>query len=215
MNYVISAIIGYLLGSIPTAYLILKKTKDVDISESGSKNVGALNSYEVSNSKIIGVSVLIIDYAKGLIAALIPHLIFGPSFEFSMLSLVFAVLAHCYSPWLNFKGGRGLATAAGGASFIAPVILILWILIWLISFAFRRNVHFSNSVATILTGALAVSSADILNTTGWLTNPPAETNLIFMLLTCAMMLIIISRHIEPMKEYFGNQKNKVRRNVDE
>ncbi len=210
MNYIISILIGYLLGSIPTAYLIVKQSKQIDISQNGSKNIGALNSYEVSKSKLIGITVLLIDFAKGAASALFTALLFGESFELQTLAVTFAVFSHCYSPWLKFKGGRGLATAAGGASFVVPIILILWLVIWLISFAFRRNIHFSNVVATILVGALAFSSADVINSAAWLTDPPAETNLLFALLTCAMMLIILSRHIEPIKEYFRNQRNNIR-----
>ena len=210
MDIIISIIIGYLLGSIPTAYLILKKTRDVDISKSGSKNIGALNSYEVSKSKLIGILVLLIDYSKGVASTLLVSSFFGSSFELQVSALIAAVFAHCYSPWLKFKGGRGLATAAGGATIVAPIILILWLISWLISFAFRRNVHFSNIVATLIAAGLSITSADILNTSRWLTNPPAETNLYFTLLICSMMLIIISRHIEPMKEYIRSNKNNVR-----
>ena len=66
MQYLISIIIGYLLGSIPTAYLLLKITKGIDIRKSGSGNVGAFNSITTSKSKFIGLVVLLIDFSKGL-----------------------------------------------------------------------------------------------------------------------------------------------------
>jgi len=77
MNYVYSAILGYLLGSIPTAFILLKKSKSLDIRKKGSGNVGALNAYEVSNSKSIGILVLIIDFSKGLISYLLAVLFLG------------------------------------------------------------------------------------------------------------------------------------------
>jgi len=60
MEYLLSSVIGYLLGSIPTAYIFLQKVKGLDITKEGSGNVGAMNSFEVSNSKFVGISVLFI-----------------------------------------------------------------------------------------------------------------------------------------------------------
>src|SRR4030043_536161 len=114
MNYILSALIGYLLGSIPTAYLVVKKFKGIDITQTGSKSVGAMNSFRATNSKIILVSVFVIDVAKGFIC------------------LFFFALG----------------------------------------FLFRKNVHFANFSATILTGAICISTADILFR--WST-PPADS----------------------------------------
>ena len=58
MEYLIIALFSYLIGSFPTAFVLLKKVKQIDITQNGSGNVGALNSYEVSNSKLIGVFIL-------------------------------------------------------------------------------------------------------------------------------------------------------------
>ncbi|MBU1099030.1 MAG: glycerol-3-phosphate acyltransferase, partial [Bacteroidetes bacterium] len=66
MNYIICGVIGYLLGSFPTAFILLKKFKSIDIREQGSTNIGALNSFRVSKSKMLGVLVLLIDMTKGI-----------------------------------------------------------------------------------------------------------------------------------------------------
>ena len=66
MEYLLSAIIGYFFGSIPSAYLILKKKKGIDITSAGTGTVGAMNSYEVTNSKSIGLLVLFLDFIKPL-----------------------------------------------------------------------------------------------------------------------------------------------------
>jgi len=124
MEYNISLILGYLIGSIPFAYLIMKKSLGIDITETGTGNVGAMNSYEVSNSRIIGIIVLVLDAAKGVAAAYIPMLFFPGEFTLSALALLGAVFAHCYNPWINFKGGRGLATSAGGAAVMLSLIHI-------------------------------------------------------------------------------------------
>ena len=127
MNYLLSFLIGYIIGSFPTAYIILKRFLDVDIRSTGSGNVGALNSFEVSKSKMIGITVFTIDLLKGLTAVLLAKLIVGDEFIFVMIALNAAVLAHCFSPWINFKGGRGLATAGGGALFVSIPMLLIWL----------------------------------------------------------------------------------------
>lgn len=209
MDYFFALVFGYIVGSFPTAFLLVGKFKNLDITKNGSQNVGALNSYEVTESKLIGLSVLLIDALKGFLSVILPAWIFGPDFTIQMISLSFAVLSHCYNPWLKFKGGRGLATAAGGIFFIAPVIVVLWVLLWVISFLYKRHIHFSNFVASVLTAILAYTSADMLNSTGWYTSPVAETNLAFASFNIVMFLIIISRHTGFIKDYFSNGiKNK-------
>jgi glycerol-3-phosphate acyltransferase PlsY len=186
---------------------LLRKVKQIDITQNGSGNVGALNSYEVSNSKLIGVTVLLIDALKGLGIVYLSKILFGNDFLISSISLLFGVSGHCFSPWIKFKGGRGLATAAGGSLILAPAILILWLLFWLIAYLFRKNIHFGNITATILTGLLSLSSSDILNK---YSIPPADENYLFGISVFLLMFIIFIKHINPLKEYLNQQKNKIR-----
>ncbi len=210
MEYIISFIVGYVVGSFPTAYILMKKMRNTDITRNGSGNVGAMNSYEVSNSKIIGVTVLVIDALKGFISVIAAKALFGDYFIYPMIALLAAVLSHCYNPWLKFKGGRGLATAAGGAIGLSPIILILWVIFWVLGYVLRKNIHFSNIISTVLCIPVVLTSGDILNTTKWMTNPPAETTTTFAVTVSLMMIIILTKHIEPLKEYLKISKSKVR-----
>lgn len=207
MEYIVSAIIGYLLGSFPTAYLILKKAKGIDITKNGSKNMGAMNSLKVSNSKSIGFVVFLIDFLKGILSVVIVGALFGYEFSYVITSLILAVLAHCYTPWLKFKGGRGLATAAGGALIISPPVLGLWLLFFVLAFLFRKSVHFGNSAATIMTIAIVLSSSGIINKYSSIS---AESDLLFGLSITVMLVIIMTRHIVPLVEYYKSQKVSVR-----
>lgn len=211
MEYIISFILGFILGSFPSAFIVMKKLRRTDITQNGSGNVGAMNSYEVSNSKLIGVSVLILDALKGFLSVIIVKAVFGDYFIYAMIALLAAVISHCYNPWLIFKGGRGLATAAGGAIALSPIILILWVLFWVLGYILRKNIHFSNIVSTVLCIPVVITSADILNTEKWLTNPPAEDPTVFAVTVSLMMIIILSKHIEPLKEYLKLSKSKVRK----
>lgn len=202
MNYIFSAILGIIIGSFPTAYIIIKKFKNIDITKVGSGNVGAMNSYEVTKSKLIGLIIFLIDVSKGLLTVYLSKILFGNEFSYMMTALIGAVLSHCFSFWIRFKGGRGLATAAGGALILSVPILAIWIILWLISYAFRRNIHFGNFSATLLTGALSFSSANVMNK---YTNPSANSDLEFSILVSLMLLIILIKHIKPFKEYLSKQ----------
>ena len=207
MEYVIVILLGFGLGSIPTAYILLQKFHGKDITSEGSGNVGALNSMKVSGSKLTGLAVLLIDAAKGAVPVLIAGMLFEPSFVLKMLALIAAVIGHNFSPWIGFKGGRGLATAAGGAVVISISLFAVWVVVWLIAMAFRRNVAFANFGATLVAILLSFSSVESLNS--W-NNPPAENPVVFSVMASVMLLIIMIRLIGPVKEYFGDRKNTVK-----
>lgn len=205
MDYIFSFLTGFLFGSFPTAYILLKKFKNIDITKEGSKNVGAFNSYEVTESKSIGFVVFIIDFIKGFAAVYLVQVLFGDEFLISSIGLTGAVLAHCYTPWLNFKGGRGLVTAFGGTILFAYSVPVIWAAFWIVAYLFRKHIHFANIAATILTGGIAISNSDILNK---YTNERADENWIFGISIAFLMAVIMSRHIEPFKEWFFHQKKK-------
>lgn len=212
MYYILASIIGYLIGSLPTAYIFMKKVKGLDITSHGTGNVGTLNAYEVSNSKVIGIFVLIVDVFKGLISVYLARLLFPAEFLYPALALFFAVTAHCYSPWIKFKGGRGLATAAGGFLCLTPPVLFIWLFLWVAAQLFRRNIHYSNFLATLLTILL------ILTSSSWFvrySNPSADSEFVFAIPVALTLIVIIIRHIEPIKEYFKNLKNIHRDKTDE
>jgi len=204
MEYLLSSIIGYLFGSIPTAYLLLKKTKGIDITESGTGNVGAMNSYELTNSKLIGIIVLIIDFLKGMLPALIVLFLIESSFFIASLSVLFAVFSHCFNPWLGFKGGRGLATAAGGNAIIFPFLPIAWIVFYILVYVLKKDIHVANIFATVL------SLISVLTFYGYAIQfayPKPVFVDELLLFTSAGLLIIFIKHIEPLKEIISN-KNK-------
>lgn len=204
MEYFISALVGYLLGSIPSAYIVLKKTKGIDITNAGTGNVGAMNSYEVTNSKSIGIIVLLIDFLKGLLSAVIVLYLFKASFLTASIAVLFAVFSHCFNPWLKFKGGRGLATAAGGCSIVLPVLLIAWILFYILTYLIKKDIHIANIIATIGSLIFILIFYDFAIDFAY-PKPVLVNELI--LFTSAGLLIIFIKHIDPLREIITN-KNK-------
>ena len=203
MEYFFCAFIGYFIGSFPTGYVILKRLKKIDITNEGSGNVGAMNSYEVTNSRLAGISVFFIDFIKGIASVILTEILFGMEFNLAATSIIFAVLSHCYSPWIKFKGGRGLSTAAGGSLFLFPIIIAIWLILWTISYFISRNVHIGNSVASFLTALATIFSGNMINRYSVISPVP---DIFFMISVSLIMLIILSRHISPLKEILVKQK---------
>ncbi len=204
MEYLISLTIGYLLGSFPSAYILLKMTRGTDITREGTGNVGAMNSFEVTNSKLIGISVFLIDFLKGLGSTIISVLLFPDESIYPALSLLFAVFSHCYNPWLNFKGGRGLSTAAGGAAFVFPFLLAVWAVLWVIFMVMRKNIILANISSTVLSLFVVFGTSDIAVKYAF----PQPVNLgVLLMVSSAALIIIFIRHIEPLKELISEQKN--------
>lgn len=209
MQYLISLIIGYLFGSIPTAYILLKKQKGIDITQTGSGNVGAMNSYEVTNSKFIGLIVLIVDFIKGLLSVFIISLIYPDNFIFPAVALIFAILSHCFNPWLKFKGGRGLATAAGGTAILFPYFLLVWIVLWLIFYALKKDILIGNIAATVFSLFLIANTSEVAIKYSY---PKAQSENELILFVISGLIIIFIKHIEPFNEIIQNLKNSGKRN---
>jgi len=203
MEYIFSFLIGYLSGSIPTAYLILKKVKGIDITIAGSGNVGAMNSFEVTKSKGLGFLVFFIDFLKGIVPVLIVFFLFNFNFSLAAITLVFSIFSHCFNPWIGFKGGRGLATAAGGIAILFPILLFAWIAFWIITYLIKKDILISNISATIMAYVFVL----IFNNQfiEYAYPQPVLVNEL-LLFTSALLIIIFIKHIEPLKDIISKKK---------
>ena len=150
LPYFLSFLSGYLVGSFPTGYLLVKQQSNVDITKSGSGNAGAYNAGLVTGSKRIGLVVGLIDGLKGVIAVLLGGY-FLPGFLGSAVGILAAVIGHNYPVWLKFKGGRGLATACGGLILLSGGYVIVWCMIWTVMKWQKQTILGSNLLATLAT----------------------------------------------------------------
>jgi len=154
LGYIIVAVVAYLLGSIPTGYLIAK-AKGIDIRAVGSGNIGATNVFRAVG-KVPGTFVLLVDAAKGYAACEILGSLglrwFGAqggvaALEyFPIVAGFVAVLGHNYTCWLGFKGGKGIATSAGVLLALFPKALLVVLGIWILVFAVSRYVSLASIV---------------------------------------------------------------------
>ena len=143
----LSFAVGYVIGSFPTAYvLVLWKTR-IDIRDAGSGNVGALNSYEVTRSRLVGILVLLVDLAKGMAAVWVTGALSGGAFEGPAAGTLGAVAGHNFPVWLKGRGGRGLATAAGAMLVLSWPWVVIWVVLWVASFLPLRRINIANAIA--------------------------------------------------------------------
>ena len=203
MEYLISLLLGYAIGSLPTAFIILKKIKNLDITTQGTGNVGAMNTFEVTNSKLIGITVFVIDFLKGMLPILILKMMSMNDFAFHAVALIACIFAHCYNPWLKLKGGRGLASAAGGTTIIFPFAFGVWSILWVIFYIMKKDITIANVAASVMTLIVILTS---LPTAIKYAFPKPSSEAILVLFSLGLLLIIISKHTEPLQELFENHK---------
>jgi glycerol-3-phosphate acyltransferase PlsY len=120
---------SYLLGAIPTSYLAGRLFRGIDLREHGSRNLGATNLYRVLGWRF-AIPVGLFDAAKGLV----PVLVFAPRVSsselFALVCGLMAVLGHVFSVFVGFRGGKGVATAAGVMLGLTPAALAVAIAVW-------------------------------------------------------------------------------------
>jgi glycerol-3-phosphate acyltransferase PlsY len=160
VGYIITACVAYLLGSIPTGYLVAKG-RGIDIRTVGSGNIGATNVFRILG-KPAGIFVLSVDALKGFVACffvgpLVYRLLVGSlengsaTHEFLKITGGFlAILGHNYTCWLKFKGGKGIATSAGVVLGLLPIALAIALGIWLLVLAISRYVSVASIVAALV-----------------------------------------------------------------
>jgi glycerol-3-phosphate acyltransferase PlsY len=136
---------AFLLGSIPTGYLVAR-AKGVDIRKHGSGNIGATNVFRTLG-KPLGVLVFLIDALKGFGAVWLANH-FGEACPWTgIVAAVAAIAGHNYTPWLGFKGGKGIATSAGVLLALMPWAVLVIAIVWFAVFKISRYVSLASICA--------------------------------------------------------------------
>jgi glycerol-3-phosphate acyltransferase PlsY len=180
-------LVAYLLGSIPTGYLLMRFVRHEDIRAVGSGNIGATNVLR-SGSKRLAAATFFGDMLKGCAAVLLMGLLGAwllptlPLRDAQALGALFAVLGHIFPVWLHFKGGKGVSTGFGVFLVAAPWAALAAITVFFIVLYFTRYV----SLASILGSACFPLFAWMLVS--------GEKPLLYIAVQFAVALLIIVRH---------------------
>jgi len=205
LDYIASLSLGYLIGSFPTAYFLVKKRSQIDIRIAGSGNVGARNAYEVTRSRSLGLIILTCDLLKGAVAVIICYLLCGKEFWIAGVSGAGAVIGHNYPVWLNFRGGRGLATTAGAMILLCWVYVPVWLIVYGTVRIFTKDVHFSSIVASVTAPFITAVLPEPLTGAGLLFDQkPGGPFIICMIFS----LVILSAHTKEIAGYLRSNNSE-------
>ena len=191
---IISFLISYLLGSIPFGKIVTKLLTGKDITKTGSQNIGATNVYR-SVSKKAGLSVLILDGIKPIIALVIISYFFNDFYQnYKFLYFSIAIVGHVFPIWLMFKGGKGVACFFGGFLIISPIPTLISMAVWMVTVKITKISSLGALLSIfLLTSYQIVSNYGILN-----------KGIIFVI-----MLLIFWKHSENIKRLIQGKENKI------
>ena len=217
----IIVVVAYLLGSIPFGYLLVRIFRKEDVRKTGSGNIGATNVAR-TGSKGLAIATLLLDALKGYAAVAFVFWIasrqhLGGSvstsvydrptvitsshtiFLLAALAAFIAILGHMFPVWLGFKGGKGVATAAGSFIALAPRAMLVALVLFVLVVALTRYVSLGSMVA----GAAFPLCV-------WWLSPAERTSAPILLLIAASSLLIIVRHKDNIRRLLAGTENRFR-----
>ena len=201
----VTALVAYLLGSIPAGYLA-GKAKGIDIRTVGSGNIGATNAFRILG-KTAGTIVLIADGLKGWVAvAVVPGLIYQLVFPnardqapeyLRIIAGIVAILGHNYTCWLKFKGGKGVATSAGVLAALVPLAFVISLATWILVCLITRYVSVASIVAAV-----------VLPFATWLAHRYSTPMIV---ISGVMAALVIYKHKANISRLMNGTENKIGR----
>ena len=191
MNILLGAGLSYLFGSTPTAYLIFKKKKGRDIRKYGYKNMGTLNIYHLLGPFHAFIT-LLIDTAKGAVPIWIAQSLEMNSSGMILCSIM-AIAGHNWPIFLNFRGGKGVATSLGIMMVLMKRQLLLWLVLVVIIFSLIKNFSFSMGL-----------SFSLIPLSSWWMQEPAYIIYLSILIPLLMFLRLFPDVIELNRLSSGN-----------
>ena len=191
------AIIAYLIGSIPTGYLIVKKLKGIDIRKTGSGSTGATNVKRQLGTKWF-FGVMLIDAIKGFLAVYIALTFFDNNADFyglaPMIAGIAVILGHCKSIFLGFTGGKSVATGIGTLIALCPQVGWICAFIWAFITFFTKYVSLGSVIATTLSVLLM-----------YVFYP----NNFYIWYSAVLAILVVLTHTENIKRLVAGTENKI------
>jgi acyl phosphate:glycerol-3-phosphate acyltransferase len=202
--YIATAVIAYLLGSIPFGYILVRVFHGQDVRESGSGNIGATNV--ARSSPALGALTLFLDATKGLLAVTAGSLLAvsashiakrPPLYALAALAALFAVVGHMFPAWLKFRGGKGVATSVGVFLALAPKTLLVVLALFVALVAAFRYVSLGSIIAAGAFPLIAYGLHDYHSSSAILTA------------MCGIAVLIIVKHRENIRRLLAGTENRL------
>ena len=194
MAYILGAVIGYILGSIPCGLVLVKLVCGIDIRQYGSHNIGATNVFRTVGGRMASF-VLLGDMGKGILALYLVHHLVSPDLGPLLVTAAGALAGHSFSCFLHFTGGKGVATGLGIILYLMPEVSVFALTVWLSIVFVTRYV----SLGSIIAAFLAPFCAWYLE---------YDWRLVVFIALCAVVVIV--RHRENMIRLKNGTENKIR-----
>jgi len=200
---IIVAIVSYILGSLPSGLLLCRVCGHGDLRQQGSGNIGTTNVLRVTGSQCLTCTTLLCDMGKALAPALIAKIWLSPLA--AAIAGLAAFLGHCYPVWLNFKGGKGVASGLGILLIWQPVAGLAAILAWL---GIALSTAYS-SLAAIIAFLLAPLYIAFLPDFAQGPVVTAATDPLFFGAVAVMSIIVLWRHRRNIVNLAQGQEDKI------
>ena len=194
MNLILTLVGAFLVGAIPFAFVV-GRLLGHDLRTVGSGNVGATNLARTAGFRW-GVVAFFLDAGKGVAPWLVAAALFPGTGWLPVTAGGAAVLGHCFSPFLGFRGGKGVATAAGVLGVEEPLLAVTLLLIWAVALGALRNVGIASTIAAIsamVSGVVLVLRAP--DAPVWTAQAPVA------ILLVAVGLLVVLRHRRNIVDY--------------
>jgi acyl phosphate:glycerol-3-phosphate acyltransferase len=200
ITFALVAAVSYLLGSIPFGYLLVRVFHREDVRLSGSGNIGATNVSR--KSPVLGIATLLLDALKGAAAVAFARILIEHSgshkqaMDYLAMAALFAIIGHVFPVWLNFRGGKGVATSLGSFVLIAPKAVLIAAAIFVFLVAAFRYV----SLGSI------VSVAAFPFIVWWMDQLPVKA----LILVAVASLLIVTKHHQNIGRLLAGTENRTR-----
>ncbi len=195
--YLLSITSAFLIGAIPSGFLV-GLFHGIDIREHGSKNIGATNAKRVLGKRA-GIFTLISDILKGIVVSYLGILLekyyYLPSFSLAPFLGACAVYGHCFSPFLGFKGGKGVATSFGAFIVLAPKEALLLVLVFVLVVSISKYVSLGSIIGATVMPILVYFFNKSLDQ---------------LFISCLLIsILVIARHYSNIKRLISGNENKI------
>jgi len=191
VNQALVLVVAYLLGSIPFAYLA-GRLNGVDLRTVGSGNLGATNVFRTLG-RTVGITVMVLDIAKGAAAVLIAQWVVGGSW-WPIAAGALAIIGHVFPVWTGFKGGKGVAVGAGALVGLVPLASAVLIVLWFVIVLLTRYVSVASIVCALAAAPLA-----------WAFGAPWS----YVAFIALAALFVILKHRENIQRLLAGTENRI------